>query len=478
MHGPARRLASALACVTVLAGGCSRAVDGSPVLGAAPNAHLDVRGDSGDAFDTQAKNALSDVMAYWQRVYPTISEGQRLPPLKGDFYSVDGTTVVRTHSVPATARSNACLQKDPLFIVDNAAFCELDDSILWDRDPQHLLPMLADRYGSALTALVFAHEFGHAIQKRIALPASTPTIDAESQADCAAGAFVAAAMKGQAPHFRLTPQQVDSALVGFLQIRDSTPESPDDISHGNGFDRLSALQQGISRGATYCFGSSYFADRRFTERGYTDTDIYTGGNESLSELLGDSGGLIADLNRFWTQAGTTVDHTFSAVHLVEADHPPCASSDATQFGYCTDTNSVYYSTTFAHDAYYSLSALDVDRATGDITIQEHQPADFALGTMFAIGWGMAARHQFFDGSVDDGDGLAAAVCYAGAYAEDINVESSATQQFVLSPPDLDEATSAVLSLVDLDTAFGARGTTGLTRVGSFVTGFDEGLHSC
>jgi predicted metalloprotease len=443
-----------------------------------PNADLPVRGDSGSQFDTEAKNALSDVTAFWQKAYPTISNGAGLPPLKGSLYSVDGLQVLSTRKLPAAAKSDACLKKDKLFIVDNAAYCELDDSILWDRSPQHLLPLLADKYGSALTALVFAHEFGHAIQNRVKIPSSTPTIDAESQADCAAGAIIAAAMAGQAPHFRLTATQVDTALDGFLQIRDSTPGSPEDISHGNGFDRLSALQQGISNGVRYCFSSTYFSDRQFTERGYTDSDIFTGGNESLADELGTSGGLVPDLNRFWTQQGTTVHHTFAAVKLVEATRPPCATAAATQFAYCPDDNTVYYSTEFAHAAYYSLSALDVDRSTGNVSIKQNQPADFALGTMLAIAWGMAARHQFFDKPIDDAAGLSAAICYAGAYSENVNVPTDPSQQFVLSPPDLDEATSAVLNLVELDTAFGARGTSGLDRVGSFVTGYDKGLHSC
>jgi predicted metalloprotease len=465
-------------CAAAALSGCARLVSGTPTAAPVPNAHLQVRGDSGDGFDTEAKNALSDVMAFWAHAYPTIADGKALPPLKGDLYSVDGLAVLRTRTVPDTARGDACLTKNKLFIVDNAAYCELDDSILWDRSPEHLLPLLADKYGSALTALVFAHEFGHAIQKRVGVPGGTPTIDLESQADCAAGAFIAVAMKGQAPHFHLTPGQVDTALDGFLQIRDSTPESPSDISHGNGFDRLSALQQGITKGVQYCFGSSYFADRSFTERGYTDNDIVTGGNESLTAVLGPAGGLVADLNRFWTQAGTSVKHNFAKVQLAAADHPPCATSATTQFGYCTETNTVYYSTRFAHAAYYSLSALDIDQSTGNVSIKHNQPADFALGTMFAIAWGMAARHQFFDKPIDDAAGLSAAICYAGAYSENVNSPSDTTQTFVLSPPDLDEATSAVLSLVDLDTAFGARGTSGLERVSSFVTGFDKGLHFC
>ncbi len=467
-------------CVVASLAGCTQVVDGTPQAAPVPNADLPVQGDSGDAFDTEAKNALSDVTDFWKAEYPSIADGKSLPPLTGKLYSVDGLHVLQSGALPASATGNACLKRSKDFIVDNAAYCELDDSILWDRSPNHLLPLLADHYGSALTALVFAHEFGHAVQKRMDLADSTPTIDAESQADCAAGAFIAAAMKGDAPHFRLTPAQVDSALVGFLQIRDSTPESPSDISHGNGFDRLNALQQGIKGGVTYCFGSTFFDDRQFTERTYTDDDYYTGGNESLAELLSAKGGLVDDLNRFWTAAGTSVSHTFTKVAIKQAAHPPCAPAEsAVQFGYCPDDHTVYYSSAFARAAYYSLTALNPNQSTGDLTIKHNLPADYALGMMFAIAWGMAARQQFFAGSIDDGDGLTAAICYAGAYTQDVNLPTQdSTHKFVLSPPDMDEATSAVLTLVDRPDAFGARGTTGLGRVTSFVTGYSKGLHSC
>jgi len=64
-------------------------------------------------------------------------------------------------------------------------------------------------------------------------------------------------------------------------------------------------------------------------------------------------------------------------------------------------------------------------------------------------------------------------------AEDINrAQTSATHKYVLSPPDMDEATAAVLDLVDLGTAFGPRGTTGLSRVQAFVTGYSGGLAAC
>ncbi len=120
----------------VLTAGCVSYVDGTGQIG------ITVQGDSGGAFDTQVKGALSAVIAYWTATYPTIAHGQALPPLHGKYYSIDGAEVLRTRQAPPIAGDEACLQMRLGFIIDNAAYCELDDSIVWDRSPDHLLPVL------------------------------------------------------------------------------------------------------------------------------------------------------------------------------------------------------------------------------------------------------------------------------------------------------------------------------------------------
>ncbi len=492
-HPAARRAATrvrllavllAAAAAVALLPACTVVVNGTALSparhGAVPNATLPVEGDSHNAFDTQVNNAISDVIAFWHTAYPALAHGAKFPALTGKLYSVDGQQVLQTRRAPASAAGEACLRRRPLFVVDNAAYCQLDDSIIWDRSATHLVPALARSFGNTVVALVFAHEVGHAVQERLGITKQDrPTVYLESQADCASGAFLATALAGRAPHFRITAKQLDQSLEGFLQIRDSTPESPGDISHGNGFDRVSAVGDGIAHGVGYCYSARYF-NRTFTERPFvTDSDRLTGGNISLADFL-KSAGPLTDLNRFWTQAGTTVQSRFSKVKLAVAAHPKCGSvSPRSEIGYCPDDNTVYYSARFAHDAYYSLSDRTIDRSTGAITLTRNQPADFALGMMFAIGWGMAARHQFFHRPIDDQAGLLSAICYSGAYAKDINIETGdATHRFVLSPPDMDEATSAVLNLVGLDRAFGARGTTGVGRIQSFVTGYGKGLSAC
>lgn len=441
-----------------------------------------VHGDVGDHFDAVAKAALAGVIDYWRATYPTIAHGAALPPLKGGLYSVDGAGVVATSHAPASARGNKCLQRRASFIVDNAAYCQLDDSIVWDRAPQHLLPVLSDEYGPALTALVFAHEFGHAIQHRLHIDVggSVRTIDIESQADCAAGAFAAAALAGNAAYFSLTPATLDRALEGYFQIRDSTPDTPSAATHGNGFDRINALQLGIEHGAAYCFAPAYLHDRTYTERGYVDPADYNDqGNQPLAAVLG-ANGITPDLNRFWRDAAQRTGHTFRNVQLAQADHPACGSlSASSQFGYCPDDNTVYYSASFARLAYFSITDVVIDNTDATVQLVRDQPGDFALGFLLAVAWGMAARAQFSGLPTTGTDALRSAICYAGAYSEDINrANPDKTHQYVLSPPDMDEATSAALTLVDLDIAFGARGTTGLQRVQQFVTGYDGGLGAC
>jgi len=482
---PRRRLARAralamLMIITLALAGCASSISGTGKPGIAANATLPVVGDGGTAFDQLVKNSISDVLDFWQQSYPEVSGGKSFPSLQGKFYSVDG------FHVTTAAKENGCIAKQATSVIDNAFYCRLDDSVAWDRDPQHLVPALGSKYGSFLVTMVFAHEFGHVVQQRLGIfDQDRATIFDESQADCASGAFTAWALQSKAPHFRPTTDTLNQALFGYLQVRDSTPESSADVSHGNGFDRLTAVSDGITHGIAYCYRSDW-TSRQFTERPFTtDSDYTSGGNESLDEVLnaGDpksgGGGLQPNLNTFWKSAAQSIGKTFTDVKIAKADHPKCGGSDsAGEFGYCPDDNTVYYSAAFAKAAYYSQSELQVDRTTGDVSVVENQPGDYALGTLFVYGWGLAVRHQLFNRSLDDKDALIAAGCYAGAYSKSINVDATTSKGFVLSPPDMDEATSAVFTLVSQDKAFGARGTSNLDRIGSFNKGYFGGLSAC
>jgi predicted metalloprotease len=493
MRASRAMLAVGLAVSLALAGalsGCATVVIGSPSAATAPPANLTVVGDSGSTLDTTIKNALSDIFAFWKLNYPKIAHGAQFEPIKGGLFSVDGAQVLRDRQASGPAAQEGCIQQDALFIIDNAAYCQVDDSIVWDRSDGHLIQVLSARYGDLLVAEVFAHETGHAIQQRLGIfkNQTLPTIDVESQADCAAGAFLASILKGESAHFRANSVQVDEMLNGYLQVRDSTPTSSAQISHGNGFDRISAIADGLTHGATFCYSPNYF-NRQFTERPFlNDNDYISGGNETLSQVLDpndtktdpSAGGLQPDLNRFWTSAGQSISKKWTAVKIAQATRPACGASSGSQFGYCPNDNTVYYDKAFAQRAYYSLAQVRLDQNNATVAVVDNQPADFALGTLFAMSWGMSVRHQFFNQPLDSSDALLAAACYTGAYSKDINRASNddGKHPFLLSPPDMDEATSAMLNLAGLPQAFGARNTTGLQRVQAFVKGYNGGLSVC
>ncbi|HEY3633331.1 MAG TPA: hypothetical protein VGL21_20700 [Jatrophihabitantaceae bacterium] len=476
-----RRPLVAVGLVTALTlAGCTSVVSGTSVAPpVAPNANLAVVGDSGGQFDQIVKNALTDVLAFWGKVYPSISGGKPLPPLRGKLYSVDGA------HPSAQAKQNGCLSKQGGLdaIVDNAFYCEVDDSIAWDRNPQHLVPALGSKYGPLLVAMVFAHEFGHAVQARLGLfDQNVPLIVHESQADCASGAFTATVMQNQDPHVRASAEDLDRALVGYLNVRDDTPASEQDISHGDGFDRIGAVADGFEHGVTECYKSDW-AERQFTERPYApgEEQQSNGGNEPLSDVVSDKGGLQPDLNKFWTTQFKTINKPWTDVKYTQADHPKCGADPSSEFGYCPDDNTVYFSNSFAAKAYNSMSKLSIDHSTANVSVLENQPGDFALGTLFVYGWAFSVQHQLHpDRSLDGAQPLLVSSCFAGAYAKFANVAPGTTgHTLTLSPPDMDEATSAVLSLVGTDQAFGARGTTGLSRVQAFVKGYEaKGLGVC
>jgi predicted metalloprotease len=456
-----RRLAVLLAVAVSVLVGCSVSVQGhgrSGVAAVAGNASLPVVGDANTDFDRLSKNAISDVEAFWQQAYPSISGGKSLPPLAGGIYSVDDKTIT------AQDLKNGCLKEEPKAIVDNAFFCEVDDSIAYDR--VGFIPELVRKYGQFFVALLFGHEFGHAIQYRLGTIDDQESIAKETQADCAAGAFTAWVLDLKAPHWRVSTAELDKVLVGYIQLRDPNPHSPtDEGTHGNGFDRISALDTGIKKGVKACFDSSW-ADRSFTERPFVDANDYNaGGNEPEDQVLNagtqdqGGGGLQPDLNAFWKSAAASIGKSWTDVKIAEAAHPPCQSGTSSEFGYCPSDNTVYYSKTIADKAY----------AYGD----------YALGTLFVYGWGLAVRHQLFGRDLSDSGALLAAGCYSGAYSASVNVETPESgRSFTLSPQDMDEGTSAVLTMVGDPLAYGSRGTNALDRIDSFVEGYFGGLKVC
>ena len=445
-----RRLVPATAVLAVLATGCTQEIPGlgtySSGRSAVSDAKIDVRNTDDGPIDKLAGDAVSDIQKFWSEEMPQVFN-ERYQPVKA-FYSIDPDGSV---AAPCTDA--------PDDIRGNAFYCPAQDIVAWDR--KILLPELKDSFGDFLVAMVLAHEWGHAIQKRTKLP-SDRTIVVETQADCYAGAFTDYALKGNAPHFEIDRPDLDQALSGYLLFRDPLgSDASDRQAHGSGFDRISAFQDGFEQGVPFC--AKFNDDRTFTQAAFQNrTDEENQGNLSIAKTL-DQGP--KDVDAYWTSsyqklygqpwkplAGGTKTFT-------DANRPQCNGQPVLDAQYCAADDTVYYDTAALQKVY------------------QQAQGDFGAISMVGIAYGEAVRQRRGESPATDSESvLLSAICTTGGYARD-SFSQTDEQRLRLSPGDLDEAIRALLDAAGSSDFTRARGTTGFDRVQAFREGFND-ARSC
>jgi predicted metalloprotease len=202
-----------------------------------------VQGTDDGEIDELGRQAVSDIEEYWEDAYGATFDGQFTPVealISWDANGFDGTPFCG---------------EDTYGLV-NAAFCYDDETIGWDRG--ELMPALRKSYGDMGMTLVLAHEYGHAVQHQAGLKSkNTPTLVAEQQADCFAGAYMRWVAEGKSPRFTLsTGEGLNNVLAAVVAFRDpllaeGDPEVGVD-EHGSAFERLSAFQFGFTDGPSAC----------------------------------------------------------------------------------------------------------------------------------------------------------------------------------------------------------------------------------
>jgi uncharacterized protein len=125
----------------------------------------------------------------------------------------------------------------------NAAYCGAGDFLAFDVD---LLDQ-AWGMGDAVVWFAVAHEWGHAVQARIAAPYRAA--QEELQADCFAGATLQGIVDDGVQ--ALEPGDTDELRAGLTAFADQSPwGAPGD--HGSADQRWTALSTGMARGFTGC----------------------------------------------------------------------------------------------------------------------------------------------------------------------------------------------------------------------------------
>ena len=108
--------------------------------------------------------------------------------------------------------------------------------------------------------MVLAHEYGHAVSRAAKLTTNgTPTLVAEQQADCLAGAYMRWVAEDKSPRFSLsTGDGLNNVLAGVISFRDPLMQQGDPEAgvdeHGSAFERISAFQFGFTDGPAACAG--------------------------------------------------------------------------------------------------------------------------------------------------------------------------------------------------------------------------------
>jgi len=408
--------------------------------------NIEIHGDKSADVNKLAMEAIADLQEYWGKEFPELY-GKDYEPVKGGFYAV----------IPSSGDFPPCAQ-DASEISGNAFYCSTKDVVAWDAEG--LLPELKEKYGDFVIPVVLAHEWGHAVQGRSNFTARTVT--KELQADCFAGAWSKHAKEDGV--FKVTAADLDTALAGILDLRDTPGTSNiDPNAHGSGFDRVSAFQDGFDGGPGKC--KDYRDDEPMVlELPFNDAqDEAQGGDAPYDSIVN---GVPYDLEDYFTHLypELTDGKQWPPVHGLEPydpNHPPtCGGQSAEGFAlfYCVPDDYVGWDNVDAMPEVYK------------------QGGDYAVATLLATQYGLAALTRLNDQS-DEKTSTLRGDCFAGGYTASVILYNRPdTSTFHISPGDLDEGIKALLVFRgDGDVE---RQGAGWARIKAFRSGVIDGAESC
>jgi len=382
--------------------------------GSADTSTIEIHGDRSTPVNEIAVKAIADLQSYWADEFPKLY-AKEYAPVSGGFFSVQ----------PSSDGPPPCAENVDE-VAGNAFYCSTKDVVAWDAEG--LLPELREKFGDFVIPVVFAHEWGHAIQARSNFTARTVT--KELQADCFAGGWAKHAQDSGV--FQANSAELDEALAGILELRDTPGTSNiDPNAHGSGFDRVGAFQDGYDNGPQKC--KDYRDDDPMVlELPFANAeDEAAGGDMPYDSVVND---VPYDLEDYWTQVypELTDGQAWVPVRGLEPfapDSPPtCGGEPATGYVlfYCVPDDYIGWDNVAAMPEVY------------------RQGGDFAVVTLLATQYGLAAMTRANDQSDDKTQSLRGD-CFAGAYAASVILQNrSQTSSFSISPGDLDEGIKALL----------------------------------
>jgi predicted metalloprotease len=230
-------------------------------------------------------------------------------------------------------------------------------------------------------------------------------------------------------------------------------------AHGNAFDRIRALQDGVEKGVAHC--ANYSADNvPVTEVPFTtEEEAATGGDLPYADAVRV---LSKDAQAYWSKAYPALTgqpwENLRVQPFDPGSAPSCPAPDTSAGGaafYCPDGDFVAFDDPQLGRALHERIG---DNAVGML-----------LGDLFA----RAVQDRRGAGTRDRA-GQLAVDCFAGAWTNDL-LTRDAAQGIRLSPGDLDEAVAALLAF---GRAGGQQETSAFERIAAYRGGVLKGLSSC
>jgi predicted metalloprotease len=428
------------ACVAMVLGACGTAIQGNPVsvfsdpfkvagleavdgpTGLRPNAKAesrDVTDTDGGQVDELAGQSVSDLEEFWKFAYPDTFDGE-LEPVK-ELVSWDSDA----------PDGRFCGETTEGLV--NAAFCEEDNTIGWDRAV--LMPSLRQANGDMAITMVLAHEYGHAIQKMATLnPKGVPSLVAEQQADCFSGVYLRWVAEGKSPRFTLnTGEGLNNLLAAMISFRDpllSQNDYSDGDEHGSAFERVSAFQFGFTDGASACAAINLPEIKQ--RRGELPVALPSDQTGELPVTEASVRSLIDAMNIIFTPKNPpqlTFDPS-SASTCPDARPSPPAS-------FCPATNTIVVDLPGLQAIGATSEGLEGPALQGDNT------AYSALTSRYMVAW----QHEHGGLVLDDAEAGLRTACLTGVATTKLseNITTSDGKTVALTAGDIDEAVSGLLT---------------------------------
>ncbi len=413
-------------------------------------------------YDGYLTAAFSDIAAFWADQFQAVY-GKAFAPLSGGIFAAYPE---RTEPIPGCGTPQT-LYAD---VEGNAFYCVDGDFMAYD--DAELLPQLVSDLGQSAVAVVLAHEFGHAVQAR-AEEFQQPTILKEQQADCFAGAWAAHVARGESVVIKFSDADVRGGLIAMIQVRDPVELGGliDASSHGTGFDRVGAFQDGFSGGAIRC--KSFFTEGRENQLISIpfDAEDPNAGNLPLVDPSPDPTNgpsdvvtlLPASLTRFWTDqlaaANLTLTVPTLTIFSADVDPPECDGAQVDTFAYCASNNTIF-----------------LDQQKAEESIANTLLGDMSVGYLISDGYSENVQALLGSKLVDEPRALLDD-CLTGAWIRDNLPPQPKGRPLYLSAGDLDEAIVTAIVHSDESADTNVSGSA-FEKIDNFRAGVLGGMQAC